>query len=150
MARLLKSVDAVAQGRVLMLATCNSLDALSPEVMGRFNMGMFFYDYPTDAERAAIWTHYKAKFSVNGDPPRAKNWVGREIEACCEKADNWQIPLTEAAETVIPAAMANSVKLQALRQQVSGRFLSAERPGLYRAADPNTATAGTAGRSMEV
>jgi len=150
MSRLLKSVDAVAQGRVLMLATCNSLDALSPEVMGRFNMGMFFYDYPTDKERAAIWAHYKAKFTVDGEPPRAKNWVGREIEACCEKADNWQIPLTEAAETVIPAATANAVKLQALRQQVSGRFLSAERPGLYRAENPNTVSSGAGGRSMEV
>ena len=47
---LLKCVDAVGQGRVLMIATCNSLDALTPELMARFKLATFFYDYPDEEE----------------------------------------------------------------------------------------------------
>lgn len=129
--KLFKAVDAVAQGRVLMLATCNSLDALSPEVMSRFNMGMFFYDYPNTQERAGIIEYYRAKYPAPGELPNAQNWVGREIESCFEKASLWGIPLEEAAKTVVPAAIANKDKLNALRRNVSGRFLSAAKPGLY-------------------
>ena len=145
--RLFKAVDAVAQGRVLMLATCNSLDALSPEVMSRFNMGMFFYDYPTTEERSAIVDYYRTKYKVDGEMPPARNWVGREIEACFEKAALWKISLAEAAETVVPAAIANKAKLDALRQSVSGRFLSAAQPGIYRS---ETTTQAASGRKMEL
>lgn len=132
MKAMLKSIDAVAQGRVLMLATCNSLDTLSPEVMARFNLGTIWYDYPTAEEAAAIWDYYIKKFSLKDAPPKKHNWVGREIESCCERAWLWNIPLAEAAETVVPVCTANAGKIEAIRQSVSGRFLSAAQPGIFK------------------
>jgi hypothetical protein len=131
MRALLKSVDAVAQGRVLMLATCNSLDTLSPEVMARFNLGAFFYDYPTQDEAGTTWAYYMKKYELSGTPPNKTNWVGREIESCCERAWLWNIPLEEAASTVVPVCTANAGKMDILRRSVNGRFLSAARPGIY-------------------
>lgn len=133
MKAMLKSVDAVAQGRVLMLATCNSLEALTPEVMARFNLGAFFYDYPTTDEAKSIWGYYMKKYDLSGQPiPNKPNWVGREIESCCERAWLWNIPLAEAAESVVPVCTANAQKMATLRANVSGRFLSAARPGIFR------------------
>lgn len=133
MKAMLKSVDAVAQGRVLMLATCNSLDAVTPEVMARFNLGAFFYDYPSNTEAKSIWNFYMKKFQIEDQPtPDKFNWVGREIESCCERAYMWNIPLAEAAASVVPVCTANAEKMRQLRTAVSGRFLSAARPEIYR------------------
>lgn len=132
MKAMLKSIDAVAQGRVLMLATCNSLDTLTPEVMARFNLGTIWYDYPTTDEAAAIWQYYIKKFELTDTPPQKSNWVGREIESCCERAWLWNISLAEAAETVVPVCTASAGKIEAVRQSVSGRFLSAAQPGVFR------------------
>lgn len=132
MKTLLKSVDAVAQGRVLMLATCNSLDAVTPEIMARFNLGAFFYDYPTPAEARSIWKYYMKKYELADQPiPEKINWVGREIESCCERAYMWNISLAEAAASVVPVCTANAQKMRQLRAAVSGRFLSAAREEIY-------------------
>lgn len=134
-ARLFKAVDAVAQGRVLMVSTCNSLEALSPEVMARHNMGMIFYDFPNEIERKSIVDFYRKKYSVAGEmPANTQGWVGREIEACFEKASLWKISLAEAAKTVVTSAKANAERLDDLRRSVAGRFLSAAKPGIYEPA----------------
>lgn len=132
MKAMLKSIDAVANGRVLMLATCNSLDTLSPEVQARFNLGSYFYDYPTQDEAAAIWDYYIQKYELPDKAPIKPNWVGREIESCCERAWMWNIPLAEAAETVVPVCVANAVKMTALRKSITG-LLSARDGKIFRA-----------------
>lgn len=132
MKAMLASVDAVAQGRVLMVATCNSLDVLSPELMSRFTLGTIFYDYPTAEESAAIWAYYMAKYEIKGKAPLRPNWVGREIESCCERAWLWNISLDQAAETVVPVCTASAAKMDTLRRSAAGRFLSAAHPGLYQ------------------
>ena len=150
-ARLFKAIDAVSQGRVLMLSTCNSLDVLSPEVMARHNMGMFFYDYPTPIERQAVIDFYRKKFpTVTGEIPNAENWVGREIESCFEKASLWKIPLEKAARTVVTSARANREKLESLRDRVSGRFLSATTGDIYENKTPNTTPARSSARTIDL
>ncbi|HXJ58777.1 MAG TPA: AAA family ATPase [Verrucomicrobiae bacterium] len=128
---LLKCVDAVGQGRVLMIATCNSLDALSPELMARFKLATFFFDYPDETERAALWQLYMKKYELTGTSPRSPNWVGREIESCCHRAWLFNVSMDEASKSVVPISVANADKMDALRRKVSGRFLSAARPGVY-------------------
>lgn len=145
----LASVDAIAQGRLIILATCNSLEALSPELMGRFNP-VVFYDFPTADEIAAIWKYYLGKFGLQGQTvPRVKNWVGREIELCCERAHNWNITLEQSAETIIPSCVANAAKLDALRRSADGRFSSAAHPGLYQV-ETTQSTVPAAGRKMNL
>jgi hypothetical protein len=142
MKSLLKAVDAVSQGRTLLIATCNSVDALSPELMARFKLATFVFDYPTQDEAAAIWKYYCVKYGhkwtgMNTVPPNAKNWVGREIESCCERAWLFNCSLAEAAKSVVPICVSNAAKMDALRQSVSGRFLSASEMKTY-AFNPNS------------
>ncbi|MDE2096131.1 MAG: ATP-binding protein [Patescibacteria group bacterium] len=132
MKKLLKCVDAVSQGRTLMIATCNSVDALSPELMARFKLATFVFDYPTEAEAVSIWKYYKKKYMLDDQMPKnTKNWVGREIESCCERAWLFNCSLEEAAKSVVPICSSNAAKMNALRQSVSGRFLSASRMETY-------------------
>lgn len=135
MRNLLRSIDAVGQGRVLMMATCNSIDALTPEMMARFKLGQFVYDYPdTEEEKPALWAFYMKRYELDKDviPEGTDNWVGREVESCCERAWLFNQPLSEAAKTVVPICVANKDKMDTLRQKLNGRFLAASHPGIYR------------------
>lgn len=143
MRNMLSAVDAVAQGQVLMLATCNSLDQLSPELMARFTLGIVWYDYPAQAEADSLWRLYQKRYEREGDTrPAARNWVGREIESCCERAWLWNIPLAEAAKSVVPVSIANASKMDALRRNADGRFLSANTGEIYRIETAQTAPIG--------
>lgn len=133
MRRMLAAVDAVGQGNILMLATCNGMDTLPPEVQARFRLGTFFYDYPTAEEAAAIWKLYMAKYKLTGKPPAGlQNWVGREIEAACYRADLFGVSLAEACSTIVPLSVSNASRMLAMRQAASGRYQSAAQPGVYR------------------
>lgn len=132
----LKTVDAIAQGSVLMIATCNSIDALTPELRGRFRLGTFFYDYPDDEENAALWTLYTERYNLCWDPvqdrPASKHWVGREIESCCEIADRLGISLEESARYIVPVSTGSAERMERLRRDASGCYISAAYDGPYR------------------
>ena len=52
----------------------------------------------------ALWALYKTKYGIT-DPaiPESTNWVGREIESCCLKAYLTDMPLADAAKTIVQA-----------------------------------------------
>ena len=135
MRQLLKTVDSVTSDKTLMVATCNSLDSITPEILARFKLGVFFYSYPTQEEAAALWSLYTKQYDVDistlPDADVVCNWVGREIESCCYRAWLFNCTLAEAAESVVPVCRANKDKMDALRRAVSRRFLSAAHPGVY-------------------
>lgn len=133
MKAMLKTIDTVTAGRTLMIATCNSLDALTPEIMARFKLGTIFYDYPTAEESNALWKLYAKQYGLGefNVPDTAVNWVGREIESCCHRAWLFNVSIDEAAKSIVPVCRANKDKMNALRRSVSGRFLSAAQPGVY-------------------
>lgn len=132
MKALLAAVDAVGQGRVLLLSTSNAFDTLPPEVIARHRIGVIFYDYPTRPDAQSIWEYYIRKYELQDDKiPPCQNWVGREIASCCERAWLFNCSLAEAAQSVVPVCTANASKMAALRQSVSGRFLSSSRPGIF-------------------
>jgi AAA+ superfamily predicted ATPase len=54
----LKVITAVASGKTLWIATCNSIGNLPPELRLRFTLGTFFFDLPAAAERDRIWNIY--------------------------------------------------------------------------------------------
>jgi hypothetical protein len=128
-----KTVDAISGGRVLAIATCNGIDALPPELQGRFQLGTFFFDAPTAEERALIWNIYRKKYGIADmdATPESNGWVGREIRECCKKAYRLKMTLSEAARYVVPVTRSNADKVAALRQSCSGKYLSASRPGVY-------------------
>lgn len=144
----LKVADAVGQGRLLFIATCNSFGNLPPELKRRFTLGTFFFDLPTKEERAAIWDIYRAKFGVS--TPSAQGvafnddgWTGAEIKQCCDIADRIGATLADASKFIVPVAKSAAETIDALRKQASGKFISASAPGVYehRAASAPVSTA---------
>lgn len=127
----LGTVDAIGQGEVLVIATCNKIDGLPPELRRRFTLGTFFFDLPSDEERKAIWGVYLKKYKLSGNLPSDKSWTGAEIKQCCDVADRLGVSLEEASEFVVPVARSASEQIENLRKMASGRFLSACYKGVY-------------------
>lgn len=147
----LQVFDAVSQGCGLFIATCNSIGVLPPELRRRFTLGTFFFDLPSDAERAKIWSIYQKKFSLSlttsGEPGPSEGWTGAEIKAACDVAWRTGLSIAEAQRFIVPVCKSAADKIQALRTQASGRFISASKPGFYQAEAPQAA-APTVGRKF--
>lgn len=147
----LKVVDAVSNDRALVVATCNSLASLPPELRRRFTFGTFFFDLPTAEEREKIWMLYALKYRIVGQAqtrPKDEGWTGAEIKACCDIAYRLKITVVEAASYIVPVAKSAAESIQKLRETASGRFISASEPGIYT---HNKITSGPAAqRKIEV
>ena len=141
----LSIIDAVSGGRSLWLATCNSIGALPPELRRRFTLGTFFFDLPSAEERDAIWRIYAGKYNLDGSRPQDENWTGAEIRECCRKAYRLRLSLQESAGYVVPVARSASEQIENLRQQSSGKYLSASHPGVY---EYNKVVPATRGRAL--
>src|SRR6202451_2912675 len=128
----LSIIDAVSGGRSLWIATCNSIGTLPPELRRRFTLGTFFFDLPSPEQRAAIWKIYVAKYGVSGELPDDDGWTGAEIKECCRKAYRLKLTLKESAEYLVPVSRSAADQIKALRQQASGKFISASYPGVYQ------------------
>jgi hypothetical protein len=138
----LQVVDAISQGRSLWIATCNSIGSLPPELRRRFTLGTFFFDLPSVEEREAIWRIYRTRWDLDGATPKDDGWTGAEIKECCRKAWRLNLSLTESAQYIVPVARSAADQIERLRQQASGRFLSASHPGVYESGKDVPATAG--------
>jgi hypothetical protein len=69
--------------------------------------------------------------SGNCSRPDDTNWTGAEIKSCCRLASLLDVPLVQAAQNVVPVAVTAGDKIEGLRQWASGRYLSADRAGVY-------------------
>jgi SpoVK/Ycf46/Vps4 family AAA+-type ATPase len=127
----LQVVDAIAQGRSLWIATCNSITSLPPELRRRFTLGTFFFDLPSVDERKAIWDIYLTKWSLSDELPDDEGWTGAEIKECCRKAWRLKLSLKESAGYIVPVSRSAADQIETLRRQAAGRFLSASSPGIF-------------------
>lgn len=129
----LKVVDAVSSGRVLVIATCNNITTLPPELRRRFTYGTFFFDLPDSEERDVIWSIYREKYSIpeEYELPENNGWTGAEIKQCCLLADSLAITLQEASQFIVPVYRAAREQIETLRTLADGRFISASYPGVY-------------------
>ena len=122
---------------VFVVATANSVADLPPEFTRaeRFD-GVFFIDLPERAEKDAIWGIHRQAYAVAADDPQPtdEQWTGAEISACCRLAALLELPLRDAAQHVVPVAVAAAEPIAQLRDWASGRCLAADRAGVYRAA----------------
>ena len=130
----LKTVDAISQGSVLIIGTCNAIGQMPPEVLRRFNLGTFFFDLMSADERAACWKSYAKKYEITASNviPDDDGWTGSEIRECCKLAYQLMIPLTEAATYIVPVVRSSGERIRALRESASGRYVSASKPGVYQ------------------
>ena len=53
------------------------------------------------------------------------------MKACCRLAALLEVPLLEAARTIVPVAVTAGEAVERLRSWAAGRCLAADRPGLY-------------------
>jgi hypothetical protein len=147
----LKVIEAVSQGRALFIATCNRIEALSPELRRRFKFGTFFFDIPTVVERQAIWSIMRKRWNLSdADPiPDDRGWTGAEIGQCCELAYRLRRPVASCASFVVPVSKSAGAEIDRLREQAHGKFISASDPGFYDyRKGSELATAATAERKI--
>jgi len=120
-------------GAIMALGACNWVDQLPPELLARFSMGQFFYDFPTKPELAALFAYFMKRYDLPDQPlPECDGWVGREVESCCYRAYQFGRSLIEVAANICPQSVSQAQRLDGLRQSCSDRFLSASNPGLYK------------------
>jgi len=136
----MKVVTAVSNDRPLFVATCNAIANLPPELRRRFTAGTFFFDLPTRGERLTIWSYYLSKFGFAADEelPDDKDWTGAEIKACCQGAWERNTSLVDAAQFVVPVAKADPERIERLRKEAAGRYISASECGTYKMPDMKT------------
>ena len=119
---------------VFVVASANDISRLPPELSRaeRFD-GVFFLDLPGPQQREQIWAMYLRKFGLDPDQrrPESRDWTGAEIRSCCRLAALLDVPLIEAATSIVPIAVTAGESVEKLRQWASGRCLSADRPGIY-------------------
>lgn len=130
-----KVIWSVSQGRALFIATCNGIATLPPELRRRFSLGTFYFDLPTDEEKIIIWNLKKKEFGLidaQCDQVNDQDWTGAEIENCCRIAWMQDCKLSEAAKYVVPVAKSAFEQIDSLRKQSSGKYISANKPGLYQ------------------
>lgn len=130
--------NGIAAGRAFVVATCNRLESLAPELRRRFTSGLWYFDLPDRSEREAIWKVQIAAHDIKPtvmEDPRAiafdEGWTGAEIRNCCRIASRLDVPLAEAANYVVPVSQSDPKSVESLRTLAEGRFLSANYPGTY-------------------
>jgi SpoVK/Ycf46/Vps4 family AAA+-type ATPase len=121
---------------VFVVATANDITKLPPEFSRaeRFD-GIFFVDLPDAKQRQAIWQIYLNQYGLEASQklPNDDQWTGAEIKSCCRLAALLDVPLTAAAQNIVPIARTSSEAVEKLRQWASGRCLSADKAGIYEA-----------------
>lgn len=124
---------AVSQGKGLVIATCNKLAILPPELRRRFTLGTFYVDLPTEAEATAIWLVWLKRYGLKATEPLppCEQWSGAEIRACCDVAYRTGMSLREAAAFIVPVSKSAADSIEQLRSLAAGKFISASRPGTY-------------------
>lgn len=135
----LAAVDAISGGHVLMIASCNWVDSMPPDLMARFTMGTFFYDFPDETERQSLLELYAKKYELAINLVKwlsiTHGWVGREIENACFKASQFSQTFEQVAGNVVPSVKSQAKRLDDLRRSCSGRFVSASHAGPYQYKD---------------
>ncbi len=125
---------AQGKGKILFLATCNRVDGISTELASRLSMGSFFFDFPEEEVKQAIWEVQRVRWGLDEQPfPESHNWVGRDIQKAGEVAGRTGRSLVEAAKFIVPTYTQAGEAISQLRKEASGRFLSSAHPGVFYA-----------------
>ena len=130
-----RTIRGIGGNRVCVLATCNRLSVLPPELLRRFKRGTWYFDVLTKEERDALWPVYLKKYGLplDSELPDDTDWTGAEIRNCCEIAYADQTTVKEIGKDVIvPITRSNRESVERMRQEADNNFLSASYPGSYK------------------
>ena len=124
-----------SKAKVFLICTCNEPQSLLRVKQGalfrdgRFD-GIVFFDLPDRQAKDGMWAIYRAASAITSAEPNPpdEGWVAGNIEVCCQRSVQYQIPLAEAARSVRPTSAED---MERLREWASGRCLHASAPGIY-------------------
>lgn len=123
-----------AGGRVCFVATCNDLQVLPPALKRRFKLGTWMFDLPAAEDRDAQWQQYMAKYGLKKQPmPDSTDWTGADIRNVCDVADQLEVPIVKACQFVTFVALSDPEAITRLRRLADGKYVDANKPGIYRA-----------------
>lgn len=132
--RAMEVFKAISQGKGLFIATCNKISSLPPELRRRFSLGTFFVDLPGADERPAIWKYWAKRYGIDAAEDLGfsdNGWTGAEIKACCDVSFRTGMPLLASSKYIVPVCKSAADQIQALRTLANGKFLCANREGVY-------------------
>jgi hypothetical protein len=130
--KMIKSL--AAGGRVCFVGTCNDLSVLPPALKRRFKLGTWMFDLPSPAARKQQWELNMAKFGLKKQAmPDDTDWTGSDIRNVCDTADQLNVPLIKACQFTTFVAKSDPEAITRLRQLADGKFVDAEKPGVYKA-----------------
>jgi SpoVK/Ycf46/Vps4 family AAA+-type ATPase len=128
-----RTVGVATNYKLLVIATCNKLEALPPEFKSRFTLGTYFVGLPSKEGRDAMWQYYSETYEVENDRTfDDEGWTGREIKACCERAKMMGKSLDVAARYVVPVTKSDPESIEKLEMLASGKFIDAAHDGIYQ------------------
>lgn len=130
----MKIINTIGGRDVFFVASVNRLDSIPPELQRRFRFGIWFFDVPSDRDRAAIWAIQRHKFQIADDDetPDERDLTGADIRNICETAYSLGCSLREALDYVVPLKVQSPDAIEAARKQAVGRFLNANIGGVYQ------------------
>lgn len=134
---LMNRYRAICNGQGLVVATCNKIDALPPELRRRFYLGVFMFDTPSTEEQELILPIWLRKCEITDQQNDVNlkmlaGWTGAEIRAMCECSYRTGMKLSESMQFITPICKSAADQVEALRNLAHNRFISANKPGVYQ------------------
>lgn len=144
----MKTLKTIGGTRVFFVASVNRLESLPPELQRRFRCGVWFFDLPDEAERAAIWAINRDRYRIAAEDPTPDeaDLTGADIRNICETAYRLGCSLAEALDYVVPLKTQSPDAIRAARGQAHDRFIDASRGGVYQQPDKRERRAKGGGR----
>jgi hypothetical protein len=148
---LFKVIKAVGGKRVCFVATCNDLEVMPPALRRRFKLGMWMFDLPNREQKDEIWSINLKKFGLERPAtlPDDTDWTGSDIRNVCEQADLLGCNLDEACQYVVFVAKNDPESITRLRNKADGKYLDANRPGVYRVEEQEQVAVAVADRPTQ-
>ena len=146
-----QTIKAISTDRVIVVATCNGLAELKPELQRRLaSAGMWYFELPDTDEKPQIWRLQCGKFGLEADAcPVDKGWSSSDIRDCCRTAYLLGESLVEASVRVNCAMNREPERIESLRRLATGRLSSASYLGPYRYQSTATIPL-TTGRTLDL
>ena len=129
-----RTIKSIGGKRVLVLATCNRMEALPPELLRRFKLGVWFFDLLSSDERAALWPIYLNRYGLDEqETPCDSGWTGAEIRNCCEMAYKMNLSVKEVGETmIVPITRSDNNSVTSMQSMAETKgYLSVSTVGAY-------------------
>lgn len=129
----MRTIKAIGGERVYVMATCNELDTLRPELKRRFTDGVFFFDLPTPEERDDLWKYYMKAYNIEACHGFDDDgWTGAEIRNACRLAYRLGITLEDAQKEIVPIWLSDRSSIQNRQSNAANTYKCSQFEGVYQ------------------